>query len=135
MSHVSEVEHIHASHVNAHSLFEVSFLFHTVHVNHYADQLLLKPASWKSCENFQRTHTHSCQLLTTPTNFHARLTMDDNDVPSTPGNEAPGFTANETKLICAVMQNLTSEIQVSFLHKQRGSFPKQPFLELRITNL
>jgi hypothetical protein len=38
--------------------------------------------------------------------------MEDTNAPSTPGNAA-NFTDNETKLICAIMQNLTSEIQVS----------------------
>jgi hypothetical protein len=38
--------------------------------------------------------------------------MEDINAPSTPGNAA-NFTDNETKLICAIMQNLTSEIQVS----------------------
>jgi hypothetical protein len=38
--------------------------------------------------------------------------MEDANTPTTPGNSA-SFTDNETKLICAIMQNLTSEIQVS----------------------
>ena len=38
--------------------------------------------------------------------------MEDPKTPTTPGNSA-NFTDNETKLICAIMQNLTSEIQVS----------------------
>ena len=38
--------------------------------------------------------------------------MEDTNAPSTPGNAA-NFTDNEIKLICAIMQNLTSEIQVS----------------------
>ncbi|KAM0700178.1 hypothetical protein Q7P36_000390 [Cladosporium allicinum] len=36
--------------------------------------------------------------------------MEDPKTPTTPGNSA-NFTDNETKLICAIMQNLTSEIQ------------------------
>jgi hypothetical protein len=38
--------------------------------------------------------------------------MEDANAPITPGNSA-NFTDNETKLICAIMQNLTSEVQVS----------------------
>jgi hypothetical protein len=39
--------------------------------------------------------------------------MEDTNVPSTPGTgSGANFTDNETKLICAIMQNLTSEIQV-----------------------
>jgi hypothetical protein len=38
--------------------------------------------------------------------------MDDNNAPTTPGAETSSFTPNETKLICAIMQNLTAEIQV-----------------------
>ena len=40
--------------------------------------------------------------------------MEDNTKSSAAGTDATtSFTPNETKLICAVMQNLTSEIQVS----------------------
>ena len=38
--------------------------------------------------------------------------MEDNTAPATPGGKA-NFTDNETQLICAIMQNLTSEIQAS----------------------
>jgi hypothetical protein len=39
--------------------------------------------------------------------------MEDTNNPSAPGTDATTtFTPNETKLICAIMQNLTSEIQV-----------------------
>lgn len=140
MSHISEVERVHHGHVNAHDPLKVTITFHTFHVNHYTDQLLLGPAPRTTCEKSQAllritnnscqllsTPTSFCQRLTTPTNPYARLTMEDNNAPSTPGNEASGFTTNEAKLICAVMQNLTSEIQVGLPHPQ--------LLQSRITNL
>jgi hypothetical protein len=41
--------------------------------------------------------------------------MDDTTAPSSPSAESTStFNANETKLICAIMQNLTSEIQVHY---------------------
>ena len=39
--------------------------------------------------------------------------MDDATKSFTPSGDATSFTPNETKLICAIMQNLTSEIQVT----------------------
>jgi len=39
--------------------------------------------------------------------------MEDTTKASTPSAGDTTFTPNETKLICAIMQNLTSEIQVS----------------------
>jgi len=43
--------------------------------------------------------------------------MDDTTKSSTPSGDTTSFTPNETKLICAIMQNLTSEIQVNKLSK------------------
>jgi hypothetical protein len=63
-----------------------------------------------------RIYTHLRPLHTqTPSAYlpiHPTHTMEDTNAPTTPGSSA-NFTDNETKLICAIMQNLTSEIQVS----------------------
>jgi hypothetical protein len=64
------------------------------------------------------TSTHQIEeplSLTNQTEIHTTAsteTMDDNTAPTTPGAETSSFTPNETKLICAIMQNLTAEIQV-----------------------
>jgi hypothetical protein len=57
--------------------------------------------------------------------------MEDINSPSTPGNAA-NFTDNETKLICAIMQNLTSEIQVSEANASHQARNERPSLLLPV---
>jgi hypothetical protein len=68
---------------------------------------------WISTTSTLQTLTKSSLLSHKPNTTTNTTTMDDHTAPTTPGTEAPSFTPNETKLICAIMQNLTAEIQVN----------------------
>jgi hypothetical protein len=57
--------------------------------------------------------------------------MKDTNAASTPGTgSGANFTDNETKLICAIMQNLTSEIQVSEANASHQAKKEPPSLPL-----
>jgi hypothetical protein len=75
-------------------------------------------------QSFRFTHQHHPLTIPKATKPHKSqkpkataitntTTMEGTNNSSAPGTDATiTFTANETKLICAIMQNLTSEIQV-----------------------
>jgi hypothetical protein len=98
-----------------------------------SDQLRPSPHSTFTCKFQERKQSRESSInrslvlslfvFTTPTEpsssythqikHTTNTTMDSPTAPITPGAEASSFTLNETKLICAIMQNLTAEIQVS----------------------